>query len=171
MRPAQDRPEPVAQPYQPPSGHVTHSSELSRIRSTGWAVFMKPIKLKLTMFVFSESKEQEYLFQWKIGIGIRRWPELRWLHAVPNGMAASSIYAAKAMRQQGMTKGIPDIFLPVARRGYHGLYIEMKRSNGRQSDLSPEQKECLMFLQQQGYQALVAFGWRDAVKMIEEYLE
>lgn len=126
--------------------------------------------LKLTMPAVSEAREQEYLFQWKYGIGVRRWPELRWLHAIPNGMAASSFNEAKKMKRQGMTNGIPDICLPVARNGFHGLYVEMKRANGTTRDLSPEQRQCLEFLREQGYQALVAFGWRDAVKVIEEYM-
>jgi len=126
--------------------------------------------LKLTMPAVSEAKEQEYLFQWKIGIGMRRWPELRWLHASANGMAASSVGTAARMKKQGMLKGIPDICLPVARGGYHGLYIEMKRKDGTLRDLSPEQRDCLAFLREQGYQALVAFGWRDAVKVIEDYI-
>lgn len=126
--------------------------------------------LKLTMPSVAEAKEQEWLFEWRTKAGIRRWPELRWLHAIPNGMAASSVGTASRMKRQGMTKGIPDVYLPVARNGFHGLYMEMKRRDGTLRDLSPEQRDCLAFLREQGYQACVAFGWRDAVKILEAYL-
>ncbi len=126
--------------------------------------------LKLTMPSALEAKEQEWLYEWRDKAGIRRWPELRWLHAIPNGLAASSIGAAARMKRQGMLKGIPDNCLPVARHGFHGLYIEMKRSNGTLRDLSTEQRACLDFLRSQGYQAVVAFGWRDAVAILESYL-
>lgn len=135
------------------------------------ATLRRAASLKLTMPAVSEAREQEYLFQWKRGIGVRRWPELRWLHASANGMAASSVGTAARMKKQGMTRGIPDLCLPVARNGFHGLYVELKRTNGTMRDLSSEQRQCLDFLREQGYQALVAFGWRDAVKVIEEYME
>ena len=83
---------------------------------------------------------------------MRQYPELRWLHAVPNGLAASSVIAAAKMKRQGMTKGIPDVCLPVARRGAHGLYIELKRKDG--GKLSPEQRR--LFEELPGHPALPA---------------
>ena len=44
------------------------------------------------------------------------------------------------MRRMGMTRGVVDVFLPIVRGGYAGLYIEMKRSNGVPSHLSVSQK-------------------------------
>lgn len=126
--------------------------------------------LKLTMPSALEAKEQEWLYRWRDAVGIRRWPELRWLHAIPNGLAASSIGAAARMKRQGMLKGIPDNCLPVARGDFHGLYFEMKRRDGTLRDLSPAQRDCLAFLRQQGYQALISFGWQDAVRILENYL-
>ena len=126
---------------------------------------LKPLKLKPQ--VVSEAKEQEWLFRWRQW-AMRQYPELRWLHAIPNGLAASSIGAAARMKRQGMTKGIPDICLPVARRGCHGLYIELKRSNGGKA--SPEQAACIQFLNEQGYRAEICHGWRAAVEVIEWYL-
>ena len=126
---------------------------------------MKPLKLKPQ--VASEAQEQEWLFRWRRW-AMRQYPELRWLHAIPNGLAASSVIAAAKMKRQGMTKGIPDVCLPVARRGAHGLYIELKRKDG--GKLSPEQAACIKFLHEQGYRAEVCHGWRAAVEIIEWYL-
>ena len=61
---------------------------------------------------------------------------------------------------------MPDIFLPVARGKFHGLYIEMKLKGGRVTDL---QQEMLERLRGQGYCAVVCFGFDDARKLIEDY--
>jgi hypothetical protein len=58
-----------------------------------------------------------------------RWPELRLLYAVPSGGDRHPIVAAK-MRAEGVRAGVPDYCLPVARGGYHGLYIELKTATG-----------------------------------------
>ena len=35
------------------------------------------------------------------------------------------------MKRQGVKAGVPDICLPVARNGYHGLYIELKAGKNK----------------------------------------
>ena len=57
--------------------------------------------------------------------------------------------------------------LPVARGGFHGLYIEMKAAKGRLSD---EQKQWLLALKAQGYCTEIAHGWIEAKGFIEAYL-
>ena len=56
-----------------------------------------------------------------------QWPELRWLFAVPNGGWRAKRTAA-AMKAEGAKPGVPDYLLPVARGGFSGLAIELKRS-------------------------------------------
>ena len=102
-----------------------------------------------------------------------RWPELRWLHSSLNGIYIPASAATRAriirhMQAEGMKKGIPDLFLPVARRGFHGLYMEMKRDNG--GEVSKEQKEFLAFAEQQGYYPVVCHGYSEAVEILEWYL-
>lgn len=70
-----------------------------------------------------------------------------------------------------MTKGVVDVFLPVVRGGYSGLYIEMKRRNGVESDLSDAQSEFIHFAREQGYRADWCKGWEMAKDMILFYLE
>ena len=52
------------------------------------------------------------------------------LHAIPNETGitgkAGAILGAR-LNREGRRKGWPDLCLPVARQGYHALYIEMKR--------------------------------------------
>lgn len=102
-----------------------------------------------------------------------RYPELRWLHSSLNGIFIPgprniAYRIMNHMKQEGAKKGIPDLFLPVARRGFHGLYIEMKRDDG--GVISPEQKEFLAFAEEQGYRDQVCYGYEDAIKELEWYL-
>ncbi len=116
-----------------------------------------------------EEAEQIALFQWR-DIAAKSIPELRWLHSSLNGVPLSPGLAAK-MRRMGMTKGVVDVFLPVARNGYAGLYIEMKRRNGVPSDLSDDQSEFIDFAREQGYRADWCKGWERARDLILNYLE
>ena len=97
----------------------------------------------------------------------------RWglLFAITNGMAASSIQVAAQAKQAGLKRGVPDLFLPVAVAPWHGLFVEMKRADGKPSDLSPEQRAWLARLLANGYKTVVAYGWRAAVAEITAYFE
>lgn len=76
----------------------------------------------------TEHQIQCTLIHWA-RLNARNIPELKLLHAIPNGIKTSIGVAAKAKRE-GMTKGVPDLHLPVPRGGYHGLWIEMKKPGG-----------------------------------------
>jgi hypothetical protein len=70
------------------------------------------------------------------------------------------------MKNTGFRNGIPDLFLPVARGGCHGLFVEMKSASGRASD---EQKYWIEKLNNQGYMAVIAKGHSEAIRFVEEY--
>lgn len=73
----------------------------------------------------TESVEQQRLMQWaRMESG--KWPELALLYHVPNEGKRSRTAGAR-MKAEGLKKGVPDLCLPVARGGCHGLYIELKR--------------------------------------------
>ena len=73
----------------------------------------------------SESVEQQRLFQWaRMASGGR--PELKMLYHIPNEGKRSRATGARLVAE-GLKRGVPDICLPVARGGCHGLYIELKR--------------------------------------------
>jgi len=97
-------------------------------------------------------------------------PFLRWLHAIPNAGARGNKVAAAQLKAEGVKAGVSDIFLPVKSGGFSGLYIEMKRANGRLSDVTPVQRDFMMFVESQGFVWTVAFGWKKAVYEIERYL-
>lgn len=73
-----------------------------------------------------------------------------------------------ALRRGGLRRGFPDLFIPLACKGYHGLFIEMKRRGGR---VSEDQKEWLRRLMRNGYLCEVCFGADDAIKFIKKYTE
>ena len=96
-----------------------------------------------------------------------RWPELGMLFAVPNGSERNPI-VGKKLKAEGVRKGVPDLCLCVARGGYHGLFIEMKRQ--KKSQISPEQIAWLSALRDQGYRAEMCLGAAAAWEVIQEYM-
>lgn len=120
----------------------------------------------MNLYIPTEAQEQTAVFNWA-AVMVRRWPELRLLHHIPNG-GSRNAREAHNLRMQGVKAGVPDIFLPVARGGWHGLYIEMKRRKGGR--LSDEQAAMLEALREQGYCAWVCKGANDAIDLITGYL-
>lgn len=112
-----------------------------------------------------EAQEQQTLFAWA-ALSVGKYPELALLYHIPNGGSRNKIEAAN-LKRQGVKAGVPDICLPVARGGYHGLYIELKAGRNKTTE---KQQEWLTALERQGYQAVVCYGWEEAKKAIEEYL-
>lgn len=86
---------------------------------------------------------------------------------IPNESKRSQSYGAK-MKRMGLRKGFPDLFLPTARQGYHGLFIELKRD--RHSHPTPEQMEWVAYLNKSGYYAVVAYGVDAAIMEIKKYM-
>lgn len=115
----------------------------------------------------SERQHQQDVMKWSRQPSIHdRWPELSLLHHIKNETTggAAQVAADKAM---GVKKGVPDLCLPVARNGYHGLYIEMKTPSGRASEA---QRWWVTELTHQGYRATVCHGYDAAVAELCWYL-
>lgn len=114
-----------------------------------------------------ESKHQQAVIKWSRQPEVRaKWPELALLHHIKNETTEGKKQVAidKAM---GVKKGVPDLFLPVSRGQYHGLYIEMKNETGRATEAQKWWGEQLL---QQGYFWEVCHGWQSAARMLEWYL-
>lgn len=126
-----------------------------------------------------EEIEQQKLVQW---LRIKKV-----LHFAPvNENQGSFTNRAVAIRieakakSMGKSKGVPDLFIPISNKYYHGLFIELKRQiktlkNGMKSksvpETSKEQEEWIQKLKEQGYQAVVCYGASEAIDLIEEYME
>ena len=117
------------------------------------------------MTTITEHQHQVSLFQWA-NLAKRKYPELELMFAIPNGGLRNEVVAAK-LRQEGLKPGVPDIFLPAARDGYHGLSIELKNERGR---MSKNQQKWLPKINAAGYLAVVCYGWDEARIRIEDYL-
>ena len=90
------------------------------------------------------------------------------IFAIPNGGWRAKAQALK-LQLEGVRAGVPDLFLPVAANGKHGLFIEMKRTKGGR--LTPEQRDWLAYLSAAGYQAHCCAGFDEARACIVSYLE
>lgn len=114
-----------------------------------------------------EDQEQAWLFQWARR-SEKAIPELARLFAIPNGGHRSKRTAA-LLKLTGVKRGVPDIFLPLPRNGYHGLWIELK-SMSKSARASKEQQEWIEYLEAQGYRAVVCHGFESARDTILDYL-
>ena len=123
--------------------------------------------MRMNQFQPTEEQEQAVIFQWA-EIMVNRHPELRLLYHCPNGGWRSKPEAVR-FKRIGVKAGVPDLCLPVARKGYHGLHIELKRQKG--GKLREDQKQWLDDLFAQGYLAVRCDGADEAIGMLERYLE
>ena len=111
----------------------------------------------------TESREQCIVIRWADAI-----PAICGrLMAIPNGANKSPASAAK-FKREGLRAGVPDLFLPIARQGFHGIWIEMKRSKG--GKLSDAQTNWVWFLRDEGYEAYVCAGAEEAILTIKLYM-
>ena len=113
----------------------------------------------------TESAEQQALFEWA-ALQAKLYPELDLLYHIPNGGHRYKT-TARRLKAEGVKAGVPDICLPVARGGYHGLYIEMKAGRNTPTE---HQERWLMALAENGYYTAVCNGWLSAVEEIVYYL-
>jgi VRR-NUC domain len=89
-------------------------------------------------------------------------------HHSPNGGYRDIREAAK-FRRLGTSAGFPDLWIPLARKGYHGLYIELKRVKG--GVLSDQQKYWRDLSIKEGYAWFEARGAQQMMDIVLNYLE
>lgn len=102
--------------------------------------------------------------------------QLEWLHAIPNGGDRDRITAGR-MKAEGVKSGVLDLFLPHARGGYHGLYIEMKKpakvmADGKKrpaGQLSDTQEAFITYGLGEGYLCVTCWTWIQARDLLLEY--
>lgn len=104
------------------------------------------------------------------------FPELALLFAIPNG-GQRNVIVAKKLKAEGVKAGVPDLMLPVARGGWHGLFIEMKAEGRRKAEggrrkgvVSAAQADWHVRLEGQGYKVAVCHGSERAEAVLREYL-
>lgn len=132
-------------------------------RIPGWA---DPDKADKKRADDPEHREQVDLFS--IIAPLRAvYPALRLLHAVPNAGKRSYIVGAR-MKAEGLVRGAWDVHLPVARKGYHSLSIEMKVAP---NELTPEQAEWQVLMEAEGNLCVVCWSGLEAVEVVLDYMD
>lgn len=121
----------------------------------------KQTKLFKPRPIATESQEQAALFKWA------ELNRINLLFHIPNG-GRRDIITASRLKAEGVKAGVPDMFLPVPRGEHHGLFIELKTVAGTTSE---SQERWLEALNEQGYKAVVCYGWVEAAAVITNYLK
>ena len=111
-----------------------------------------------------EAIEQAKVIAWARA-NERNYPYLQLLHCSLNGVKMTKAQAGRAIAQ-GMLSGVPDLFLPVRRGGYAGLYIEMKWGK---NTTTPNQKTYKADVESQGFLAKVCYSAKEAIEVIQKY--
>lgn len=97
----------------------------------------------------------------------QRYPELRTLFAVPNA-AKRSFKLAAMLKAEGMLSGVPDIILPIARKGFNGLMIEFKKPvTGR---LTGAQEIYIDLIVKENWLVVVMTDAQAAIDIVKNYL-
>ena len=113
---------------------------------------------KTYRFKHSEHSEQ---------VGFVNWFRAKYPHtlifAIPNG-EKRSVSVATRLKAEGVTRGIPDLYIPSC-----NLWVEMKRATGGR--LSPDQKKVIEYLRSVGHTVIVGKGAGDASKQVLEFLD
>lgn len=87
--------------------------------------------------------------------------------AVPNG-GHRNIQTAARLKAEGVTSGVSDLLLFVARRGYHALCVEVKTMTGRQSE---NQKNWECRVKEQGFCYHIVHSLDEFAQLVRWYLD
>lgn len=88
------------------------------------------------------------------------------LFAIPNG-GSRSAREGKSLKDEGVLAGVADLFLAVPNSKYHGCFIEMKTTKGRQQG---NQKEFEFAVTAQRYDYQVCRSLSEFMGMVIGYL-
>ena len=133
---------------------------------------MNPITPQQLAISGREDSEQTALFCW-VALNLQAYPDLKWLFHVPNGGQRSKREGGK-FKAMGVKPGVPDLFLPIKKGHWSGLWIELKRQkfkNTKSGGISAPQNEWIEHLQSQGFGAIVCYGWEEVRDVLIQYLE
>ena len=114
----------------------------------------------------SEALEQINLIRW-CELQKNIYPGVELIFAIPNGGSRHKLEAAN-LKRQGVRAGVPDLFLPIAKGKYNGLFIELKYGKNKATD---KQKEWISKLNEQNYYALVCNGFEEAKNEMIKYMK
>lgn len=115
-------------------------------------------------FQGDEHDLQKIFFQWLTKFLIND-PYLYLCHAIPNGGTRDKITAGR-LKAEGVKAGMPDVFLPIPKKFFHGLYIEFKTKTNKPSE---DQRIVMLMLEKQGYKVVCVNTLEDAINEYSYY--
>lgn len=112
-----------------------------------------------------EHQHQKAFFE-ILRLNERTHPELRFIFAVPNGGRRDKAAAGK-LWAEGVRAGVPDICIPIGRKGHFGAFIENKSASGK---TTPAQAEFALHLTRANYAFKTCRSVDEQVAFVEWYL-
>jgi len=114
-----------------------------------------------------EEQIQADYFDWINKVGSRQFMELEYAYHCPNEVGTRNRVEAIKLAKMGVRPGVPDVFIPVPKRGYHGCYIEFKAGK---NETSKAQDKYIEYLEKQGYACAILHAWKTAADFTVSYL-
>lgn len=111
----------------------------------------------------SEKQIQRMFFEW-----LSYYPDVRRVtFAIPNGGSRHKLEGLN-LKKEGVTPGVPDIFMAIPNEKHHGLFIELKSHSGK---LSLNQKNMIRRLEENRYLCKTCYNFDDAKNVLMNYLQ
>jgi len=112
----------------------------------------------------TEAAHQKVFFRW-LGLA---FPFVRALtFHIPNGGRRNAEEGAH-LKAQGVTAGVPDIFMAIPTEAYPGLFIEFKAGKNKATAM---QAAFIARLREAGYRVDVCYSYEEARTIVIEYLK
>ena len=118
-------------------------------------------------FVETENGIQKAIVQWAGYVKYKDKTLADYLHHSPNGGKRNSKTGA-LFKAMGTKAGYPDLILDIAKGGYHGLRLELKKKGGSASE---QQLERIAMLNAEGYLAKVVVGFDETKQALIDYMQ
>lgn len=125
----------------------------------------------------TEQGHQSALFAWAaLEVAAGRYPQLALMFAIPNGdqrgdgTKRGAMIAGSRLKATGLKAGVWDIFLPVPKGRFHGMFIEMKKP-GESIKAGSNQERFGLHMWMNGYHTVVCDNWIKARDSILDYLD
>lgn len=89
---------------------------------------------------------------------------------IPNGGSRKNAFEGWRLKEQGVRAGVSDLLLPIARGGFHGLWIEFKAAPPNDAAVSDSQLSWVSLMTAQGYCAQICLGVDAAMAALTTYM-
>lgn len=117
-----------------------------------------------------EGSIQVEIFNW-IRENEEEYPALKVAYHTPNSFFGTGFGVIMWLKKLGMRKGVYDIIIPISKKGYSSLWIEIKKGKGK---LTPEQimfKEIINQYSDYPTKFEVFYDAESCINSIKEFLD